>query len=326
MTIEQQLVALLQRGGIQSGTDIGEALGMSRVAVKKRITNLAERGFPVQAVQGKGYQLEEGAELLSKQRILDGILDSARDSIASLEVHSELPSTNTYVRQNFSADHSKAQVVIAESQPEGKGRRGRGWIATPYRNLMMSVGWRYAEWPRTPSALSLAFAVAVHQSLSGSVENGVNIKWPNDILVEGKKIAGLLVDASGEASGGCELVFGVGINFSLGEERAAEIDQPWTHLSALDWVDLSRNNMAASIASNLVEALVLFEKDGFAPFATYWNKHAAFVGERVRLFNDNEEYRGELLGVNDTGELQLRSEMGEIHSFVQADVSMRPLT
>lgn len=326
MTIEQQLMALLSRDGIQSGTDIGAVLGISRVAVKKRISNLVEQGFPVKAVAGRGYELEEGVELLSKQRILAKMPDSTKNLVGSLDIHKELPSTNAYLRQSFNPQKDSAQVIIAESQPQGKGRRGRGWVATPFRNLMMSVGWRYAEWPRNPSALSLAFAVAVHQSLCASGADQIDIKWPNDILLGGKKIAGLLVDATGEASGGCDLVFGVGINFLILDEDADQIDQPWSHLSAVKSVDPSRNNMAASVISNLLEALVLYQQDGFAPFASYWNEHAAFVGEKVRLFNADEEYQGELLGVNDNGELELRSDSGEKHSFVQADVSMRLLS
>lgn len=325
MNIESKLIDLLSSGAICSGTEIGAQLGISRVAVKKRISQLIEQGLPVVALPGKGYCLEQNADLLSESQIRNAIPDAFGEQIDQIEVHQSLSSTNEYLRENSPKETGKARAILAESQPGGKGRRGRGWVTTPYRNLMLSVAWRYSQWPVNPAALSLAFAVSVHQALLESRVKEATIKWPNDILLNDRKLAGLLVEAGGEASGACDLVFGVGVNFHIDPATGNQIDQDWVHLTSVDSVDMSRNQMAANILTNLIETLMLFQTDGFAPFAEYWNSHAAYVGQSVRLFNDEKEFQGTLKGVDETGVLILDGFDSETYRFTQADISLRPL-
>jgi len=325
MDIESKLIDLLSTGDICSGTEIGSQLGISRVAVKKRISSLIEQGLPVKAWPGKGYCLKSGTDLLLKNLILDSIPASLREQIERVEVHQSLQSTNQYLSAMTPARTGKLHAALAESQPAGQGRRGRSWIATPYRNLMLSAAWRCAQWPENPSALSLAFAVVVHRAIVDAGATDALIKWPNDILLNNAKLAGLLVEAGGEASGSCDLVFGVGVNFYLDPATGKKIDQDWAELSSVASVDLSRNQMAANILSNLIEALNLYESDGFAPFEEYWNIHAAYVGQSVRLFNREKEYQGVLKGVDESGVLMLDGIDSETYRFTQADISLRPL-
>ena len=325
MTIESKLIELLATGETHSGTDLGAELGVSRVAIKKRISALINQGMPVEAIQGKGYRLRPGADLLSDSQIKKSLTASVAERIEEIEIHQTLASTNAYLKSLPAPQSGMARVVLAEAQPEGKGRRGRNWVTTPYRNLMLSIAWRYRQWPRNPAAMSLAFGVAVHQALVDSGVTDVQIKWPNDILLGGKKLAGLLVDAGGEASGACDFVFGVGINFYLEPETGKRIDQEWGHLFSIDPAGMSRNQMAASIVSNLVEALILYESEGFAPFMPYWNENAAYVNHPVRLFNESDELSGVLKGVDDAGVLVLDGFDGKEHRFTQSDISLRPL-
>ena len=325
MSIESKLIDMLSTGAVCSGTEIGSQLGISRVAVKKRISSLIEQGLPVTAMPGKGYCLKPNTDLLSENQILGAIPKTFADQIERVEVHQSLASTNEYLRDNGPSVSGKASVVLAESQSGGKGRRGRGWATTPYRNLMLSVAWRYEQWPANPAALSLAFAISVHQAIVNLGAEEAIIKWPNDILLNGGKLAGLLVEAGGEASGACDLVFGVGVNFYIDPETGKQIDQKWEHLASVESTDMSRNRMAGNILTNLIEALNLYENDGFAPFAEYWNANAAYVGQRVRLFNDEDEYQGVLKGVDETGVLILEGLDSKTHRFTQADISLRPL-
>jgi len=329
MILQKTLLSALAREGVHSGTSIGEQLGISRVAVKKRIDQLRESGLPVEIVTGKGYQLSKGVSLLSDEQIYSGLPENIQQKLTTVEVHPSLASTNSYLREKELLSSGMAHVVLAESQPEGKGRRGRGWVATPYRNIMLSLGWHCQAWPSHPAGLSLAFAVAVHQALSCYVDESsapLKIKWPNDILLEGCKLAGLLVDASGEASGGCKLVFGVGVNLVISDDDSAKIDQPWASLQQQTGPVLDRNLVAADIISSLVEAICLYEVEGFLPFQDYWNTHAAYVGSDVRLSNEHETYEGVLTGVDETGALNLATFEGQVKSFTQADISLRPLS
>lgn len=327
MNVELKLLSVLTEGGVHSGTAIGERLGVSRVAVKKRIDQLRKRGLPVDIVPGKGYRLSSGISLLSEPAILAALPRFVQEKLQSVEVHQSLPSTNRYLREAEPQKAGRAHAVLAESQPEGQGRRGRGWIATPYRNIMLSISWYCETWPNHPAGLSLAFAVAVHQVLSGYLPKDsadLKIKWPNDILLNGRKLAGLLVDASGEASGGCKLVFGVGINVVIADQDSTEIDQPWAQLQQPDSPALDRNLIAADVVSSLVEAICLYESQGFEPFRAYWNEQAAYVGRAVRLSNEQHTFDGVLKGVDETGALILETSSGERLSFTQADISLRP--
>ena len=328
MSSESQLIDLLASGEVCSGTEIGAALGVSRVAVKKRITSLCDKGMPVTAIQGKGYRLIPDADLLSDMQIRSRLarLDrSAVSELASIEVFQQCASTSGYLKTQELPTDGGVRVVLTEHQPEGQGRRGRGWQTTPYRNLMMTLGKRLSSWPPNPAGLSLAFAVAVHQVIATAGAKTARIKWPNDILVDERKIAGLLVDASGEASGGCDLLFGVGINFFIDAQTGGKIDQPWHDMKSLKNADMSRNQMAAGIIANMVETLDIYEAQGFKPFQDYWNTHSAYVGEDVRLFNQQAEYRGSLRGVDENGVLTLDGIDKKQYQFTQADVSLRPL-
>ncbi len=325
MDTESKLIALLAGGELCSGTDIGNQLGVSRVTVKKRISSLIKQGLPVTALPGKGYCLKPGADLLSDSLILSMIPAPLREQIEEVEVHQSLASTNQYLGAMTLTKVDRLHAVLAESQSKGKGRRGQGWLTTPYRNLMLSAGWRYGQWPTNPAALSLAFSVAVHKAIVDAGATGALIKWPNDIFLDGAKLAGLLVDAVGEASGECDLVFGVGVNLYLDAKVGKLIDQDWAHLQSVESADMSRNQMAANILANLIEMLSLYKDQGFAPFVRYWNEHAAYMGQAVRLFNDEVEYQGILKGVDETGELILEGIDAKNYRFARADISLRPL-
>ena len=324
MPDSSDLIKLLAVPGVHSGTDLGERLGISRVAIKKRIDRLQAAGFPVDSVAGRGYQLKPGVELLSAQAISEKLVLANTAMQPDIQWFHSLDSTNRYLEQQDLVAN-RLQVVVAESQPEGQGRRGRAWVASAYKNLMLSIGYRYPAWPQNTSAISLAFAVAVHRALVGLGAASVQLKWPNDIVANNSKLGGLLVTASGEAGGELSLVLGVGINVDLAADLLQQIDQPAIDLRRLDAAHITRNQLAAEIISNTAEMLSLYPESGFQPFADYWNSHAIWIGQQVRLFDGAQEYCGELQGVDANGELCLLDKQGHIGKFNSAELSLRPL-
>lgn len=330
MSEPDALVKLLSEPGIHSGTELGNQLGISRVAIKKRIDRLIEAGFPVETVSNRGYRLKEDIELLSASEISEAIRFENSDQSFRLDVFQTLDSTNTHVA-NTSKALGEVNVAITESQPLGQGRRGRSWVTSPYQNLMMSVGYVYPAWPEKPAAISLAFSVAVHRALVTLGAENVKLKWPNDLVVEdvgefqNAKLGGLLVSASGEAGGDLVLVLGVGINMSMNDELLSSIDQPAVDLSAIGQHSISRNRLAAEIINNTADMLTLYPQTGFQPFADYWNQHALFVGQQVRLFDSQSEYIGELRGVDEQGELCLVDRQGKLSRFNSSELSLRPI-
>ena len=321
MSNPDPLIDLLAKPGIHSGTALGEKLGISRVAIKKRIDRMVADGVPVESVASKGYRLSEGVELLGVERILDHI-DPSVHSTMDLDVFATLDSTNAHLASKPQVP-GRLGVAAAETQPLGQGRRGRQWISSPYRNLMMSLSHIYEAWPQNPSGLSLAFSVSVHSALISLGVHEVGLKWPNDIIAKGNKLGGLLVSASGEADGELKVVMGVGLNLELDEDDRQHIDQPAIDLKELG-CQVSRNQLIAEIIINVQEMLKIYPQAGFAPFADYWNQNACFINEQVRLFDGTDEYMGELLGVDKDGQLQLNTAKGML-KFNTSELSLRKL-
>ena len=324
MSEPDALIELLMVPGVHSGTELGDHLGISRVAVKKRIDRLLAEGFPVETISNRGYKIRDGIELLSRSQISRSVQFEDKNQRLKLEIFQVLDSTNTYV-DNSAKSHNEVHAVIAESQHMGQGRRGRSWVSSPYQNLMLSVGYLYSSWPENPAAISLAFSVAVHRALVRLGVDHVKLKWPNDLVAKNAKLGGLLVSASGEAGGDLTLILGVGINIHVAADLLASIDQPAIDLAGIGQNEISRNRLAAEIISNTADMLSIYPEVGFKPFANYWNDHALYVGQKVRLFDNDQEFVGELKGVDDQGELCLQQE-GGLSTFSKSELSMRPLS
>lgn len=322
MDIDAELLKALNQPGSHSGSKLGETLGISRVAVQKRLAALRSQGLPLQASAGQGYTLEPGIVLLDDNSIRDRLSDDVFEQVYQLAVLREVDSTNNWVqRQELKSD--RATICVAERQTAGRGRRGAGWVASPYRNLIFSLGWRFSTWPSSLPALSLVVGLVCSQVLELLGVEGVRIKWPNDIYRHGTKLAGTLVQASGEASDYCDVVIGLGLNLKLNEGERVSIDQPCSDLS--DMADpIDRNHLTALLVEALIEVLPLFAEQGFAPFRSAWEQRALYLGEPVRVSVKGEAKRGVMMGVDDQGSLIFKPEVGAEHRFTDADISLRP--
>ena len=323
---EKYLLEQLTKPGFHGGDQLGKALGISRVSVSKHMANLRKNGLPLVSVAGKGYCLEEGITLLSEEKIKAFVATKYRPDIVGIEIHQEVDSTNKWLLER-EFHTNKAVICLTESQPAGHGRRDRQWHSSPYRNLMFSLSWRFANWPPSLPGISLVAGLIVAEALEICDVSGVQIKWPNDIYLKGKKLGGLLVSAKGEASGACDLVIGVGINHRILEADALAIDQDWIDLDSENLV-VDRNRLAALISEGFLDLLPQFEQCGFKPFQRAWNSRCQYINQRVRLFdqsnkNDNV-LQGICRGVDDSAALQIETESGTFTQITNADLSMRP--
>lgn len=325
MSTRHEVIRLLADGEFHSGTDLGERLGVSRAAVFKGIEALAEIGLEIERVAGRGYRLAAPLEPLERRRILKHLGDDAPAIKDRLTVLDEVDSTNQYLLAQAAAGVAAFHggVCLAEAQPRGRGRRGRSWVTTSYHNLMLSFGWRFEAGPGALAGLSLAAGVAVLRALERYGLRGAALKWPNDILWENRKLAGLLADMQGEAAGPSFIVLGVGINGYLAPRDAAHIDQPWTDVRTATGKRVERNRLAALVISELLRAFTRFEKEGFAPFRETWERHHLYQGRRVRLVQDERVHSGEVEGVDEQGALLLREAGGRVRKFYSGDVSLR---
>jgi BirA family biotin operon repressor/biotin-[acetyl-CoA-carboxylase] ligase len=213
-------------------------------------------------------------------------------------------------------------VCLAERQSAGKGRHGRQWISPFGRNIYLSLLWRFERAPVELSGMSLAAGIGVLRSLRQLGCDEAGLKWPNDILWRGKKLAGLLLEVAGEAAGPAHLVIGVGLNQKLGAAGEA-IDQPWVDLASIPGVRLhSRNELVASLLKNLLDVIAQYDRSGLAGFIPEWDRHDLLKGSQVVIRNAERCYVGEHLGIDEMGGIRLRI-ADQIRTFWAGEVSLR---
>jgi BirA family biotin operon repressor/biotin-[acetyl-CoA-carboxylase] ligase len=326
MTTRAEVLKLLADGGFHSGTDMGLRLGITRAAVCKVIRSLTDTGLEVHRITGRGYRLAQPAQPLDRRAILRQLgadADRLRDRLTLLE---ETDSTNRYLLERAAAASFAGAVCLAEAQAHGRGRRGRAWIATPYHNLLLSMGWRFASGPGIVAGLSLAAGVALVRALEEYGVHGVGLKWPNDVLWQEKKFAGLLVDVQGEASGPSLAVLGVGVNGFLSERDAARIDQPWTDLVRITGATVDRNRLAALVIRELRRMFEVFADKGLAAFRDEWQRRHLYHGRRVRLLAGEREIVGTVEGIDAHGALLLHNARGGTQAFHSGEISLRTVT
>jgi BirA family biotin operon repressor/biotin-[acetyl-CoA-carboxylase] ligase len=215
-------------------------------------------------------------------------------------------------------------VVLAETQSAGRGRRGRSWLSPPGLNLYLSCLKRFDDGLGGLSGLSLAVGVMVMRTLDALGIAGAGLKWPNDILTDHGKLAGILVELSGEYQGPCAAVIGIGLNLRLTDALRAQAGQPVADLAGLcDGQPPSRNRVAGTLVQALAEGLDEFERQGFAAFVADYARHDLLDGQSLTLTGAHGELQGIGAGVDERGALQLRLGDGRLQAIDSAEVSVR---
>ncbi|PMR74220.1 biotin--[acetyl-CoA-carboxylase] ligase [Billgrantia endophytica] len=319
------LIRLLSDGEFHSGEQLGERLGVSRTAVWKQLKKLEALDIPLEAVKGQGYRLSTPLELLDGGVIVAELARGGRQHLTRLFIEETLPSSNQFIRQRFEQGAGHGEVCLVEQQSEGRGRRGRSWTTPWGHALMLSIGWRFESGVIALEGLSLAVGVVLARVLE---RHGVapKLKWPNDVLLESTegrlgKLAGILVEISGDAAGPCEVVIGMGINVSLPTAFRDKIEQPVTavHDQA---PGLSRNHLAAELLEELLPLLATYETHGFAAWQDEWNARHAFSGCDVDIHRGDQSYMAVAESVDESGNLWIRREGGR-ERLAGGEISVR---
>ncbi len=293
------LLSLLADGQYHSGSELGEHLGVTRAAVWKALSKLGDMGVNVESHKGRGYRIPGGLDLLNEHALYTGLPSEVRHKVA-VSVLNSIASTNQFLLEEASLREDGYTCVFAEQQTQGRGRRGRKWVSPLARNIYFSCGFQFDGGAEQLAGLSLAVGVAVAESLRGLGVEGVALKWPNDVWLNGRKLAGILVELRAEPTTVWHVVLGVGLNVHMDE--AEEIDQPWIALSEV--VALRRNDVAAALLMSVVAELDAFRRDGFANFASRWKHYDALEGKQVKVLGSDIE--GIAQGVDSTGALILQ--------------------
>ena len=316
------LLQVLADGHFHSGETLAHAMGVTRAAVWKKVHALEKFGLSVFRVPGRGYRLADPLQLLDSPSIAEHLNAKCRLRLKHITVLDVVDSTNTWL----AARPGDPAVCFAEFQSAGRGRHGRRWVSPFASNLYMSLGWSFAEWPQGFTALGMVAAIAAVRALKQLGVEGVGIKWPNDLVAVGKKLAGVLVDIQGEPPRATRAIVGVGLNVRMPVEAAQDIDQPWMDLASLtDNAPPERNRLAAALIESLVSSLEEFEAEGFAAFRADWQALDLVAGHAVALHSHDQTVTGVAAGVDEQGALLLRTAQG-IKRYVSGDVSLRMAT
>jgi BirA family transcriptional regulator, biotin operon repressor / biotin---[acetyl-CoA-carboxylase] ligase len=322
------LLAALAPGEPVSGEALGRALGISRAAVWKAVHRLEALGVGIEALPGRGYRLAEPLSLLDPSAIRRALPAAIAARLAVLEVLPETDSTNQRVLE---AGHPVGVLVacLAEYQSAGRGRRGRAWVAPPGSGICLSVGGRLAASPSEFAGLPVAVGVACARALEALGIAGVTLKWPNDLLLGGAKLGGILIELRGEADGPVTLAVGAGLNVRLGpdarEAIAAAGGLPAADLAAAGGVAPERNRLAAA----LLEAVALCLARPAARLAEEtlagWRDRDALFGRAVRIEGAGAVRQGVARGLDDSGALLLELADGTRQRVAAGEAQLRPV-
>lgn len=317
---ERALLQALAAGPI-SGDALARAEGVTRAAMWKRIEGLRQAGVAVLARPGHGYALAQPLDLLDADAISAALPSPLRARLASLDVAWSLDSTNAELLRRPAPAHGAA-VLLAERQSGGRGRRGRRWVSPLAANIYLSVSRQFGGGLARLGGLSLVAGVACAEALQVLGIDGVRLKWPNDLLLDGRKLGGLLVEGGGEHGGPARAVIGLGLNVRMPEAQAADIDQPWSDLSGLA-APPSRNAVVAGVLARLLPALDCFDADGLAPFLPRFAAVDALYGRDIAILAaDGSRQHGKALGVAADGALRVEVD-GHERCLHSGEVSVR---
>jgi len=323
MSSKEQLLAYLkeEKGKWVSGESLSRKMDVTRSAVWKHILRLKEEGYVIESSRRKGYLFRQSSDLLLAHEIREGLptrVFGKRDIV----YFQETDSTNLRAKSLADGGAPEGTVVIAEGQTEGRGRRGRTWFSPAGEGIYVSIILRPALSPNEASRLTLLAAVAAAETVLQLTPLRVRIKWPNDIMVREKKLAGILTQVSTEMDAVDYIVVGLGLNVNTPlksfpddlRNRAtsirAETKQPFPRIRLL--------RLYLEIFENRYET---FRLSGFQPVLERWKELADIIGRKIRVDLLNHHYKGEVVDIDHDGVLILRERNGTLQRIVSGDVT-----
>lgn len=237
-----------------------------------------------------------------------------------MAIFATLDSTSTYLAQ---AKH--VNICLAESQTAGRGRLGRQWFSPIASNIYLSLRWNFTKNLLALDGLSVALGVAVTQALAAyGVTTGIAIKWPNDIVWRGRKLAGILLELSQVAPQTAEVIIGVGMNVTMSQQSVVTIDQPWCDMAQIISAQPERNKLIGLLLNQIITALNSFQEHGLQPFLSQWQQLDFAYGQAVILRTPQQQIiQGIGSGVNQCGYFLLQDGQGQIREFNSGEVSLR---
>lgn len=317
----QALIEFMADGHFYSSEQINTELSLSRAEIWQKMQKLEDYGLKFEFVEGSGYRLLQSLRLLKSDEIIQNIDAEIASYLNGVDVFFELDSTNAWTMEKLkNGEVGKGYICLAEFQYRGRGRRGRQWLSPLGSSITLSLAWEFEGGAVALEGLSLAIAVAVARTLVRLGLPSVQLKWPNDILLNHTKLGGILLEVSKDPADLFQVVIGIGLNVSMKPE-IFDIGQPWTSLGK-HLPGISRSELLSILLSELLPLLRNYAQTGFSVLVEEWNQYDAYRGQVVNVISGKYCYQGEVIGVADDGALVLDIE-GNRQSFHGGEVSVR---
>ncbi len=318
--MKSKILELLLTNNYISGQEISDSLGISRTAVWKHIKSLKKDGYIIEAQYGKGYQLIKLSELSTPEKIKLGL--NTKKFAKKIYHFKEVESTNEVAKELGEKGLQEGTMVIAEKQTRGKGRLGRQW-QSPSTGLWFSLILRPDIPPRDAPQLSLLAAAALQQTLHQELDIEAKIKWPNDILVNNKKICGILTEMKGEMDRLNYIVMGVGINVNqLEKDFAPELLEQAISIRMLKGETVDKVNILRKYLEKLESLYFDFIKNGFEKTRYICLNYSSTINQIVTIYNGEKEIIGKAVDIGKDGSLILDID-GKLISFYGGEITTK---
>jgi len=315
------LLRRLSDGRFHSGQALAHEFDLSRSSIFNTLTQAEAMGLTIHAVRGRGYQMPEPVEWLNSDAIAHHL--GAVAGAYTIQVLDSVDSTNSALMAAGLAGAADGTLFCTEHQHAGKGRRGRQWHSVLGGSLTFSVLWRFDNGLQSLSGLSLAVGLAIARAVNRHSRHPAKLKWPNDVLVDYRKLAGILVEVQGDMHGAALAVVGIGLNVRLNETQRDAVDQAVVDLAEMG-VTVGRNQLLADCLLELHAVLTLFRQHGFAALRDDWLALDAYAGKRVALtLPDARSVQGVASGVDETGAFLLRDARSTLNPYSGGEISLR---
>ncbi|WP_047152596.1 biotin--[acetyl-CoA-carboxylase] ligase [Aneurinibacillus tyrosinisolvens] len=323
MNIREEMLQLLKESGdsFVSGEEISKRLGVSRTAIWKHIEELREEGYIFEAVRRAGYRLISTPDVMIAEEIKVGL--KTRSFGQEVHYYATIDSTQNKCQELAKAGAPEGTLVVADQQLGGKGRLGRVWHSPAGKNIYMSLLLRpVLELQKCPQ-LTLLTAVAIVETVRDVCGIQADIKWPNDILLDGKKICGILTELNAESDRINWLIIGMGINVNAElDDFAADVQKIATSLRIVNGAPLRRVSLIQGILRRLEHLYEQYVREGFEPIKELWEAHAITIGKRVTIRTLQGSLAGFAEGIDDAGVLLVRQDDGTVTKVYSADVEI----
>lgn len=327
MTTREKLLAALRenQGTFVSGAILTEKLGVSRAAVSKHVASLKQSGYAIFASTGKGYMFRDTPDLLLPDEIRHG-LETIVFGKKTIDYHDLISSTNDRAKDLAAEGAPEGTIVVAEHQSKGRGRKGRTWFSAPGDGICLSMILRPSMNPAEASRITLMTAVALAETFTSLTGLSVKIKWPNDILVRGKKLSGILTEMSMEMDRVDYVVVGVGVNVNSPPDHfSTEVRDIASSLFIETGLPVSRIDLIRRFLERFEACYELVIGNGFAAIMERWKVLSDIIGRDVTVDLIGTRIRGRVEDVDNDGILVLKDHQGELHRVISGDVLLQDL-